>query len=196
VVITDHDVTGLVIRTHPSVSIRGHVRYDAEDAKAERPQINLFAMIVVSDLPVPGMGSSAPVEADGTFVIHNVFGSSVIRSGYSLQGRTGWYPGPILLNGRDITNVPVEFETQPDATLEVVFTQRYSGLIGRVVDQAGLPSPQGVRGHLFVRPEAVAALVNHDQCRPDGRQRPLLGHRAPRQVPGRGVPRGHVPLDG
>ena len=152
VVLTDHDVTGLVIRTHPSVSIRGHVRYDAEDAEAERPQINLFAMIVVSDLPVPGMGSSAPVEADGTFVIHNVFGPSVIRSGYSLQGRTGWYPGPILLNGRDITNVPVEFENEPGAELEVVFTQRYTGLIGRVVDQAGLPSP-----------EAYALVFSSDQ---------------------------------
>ena len=151
------------LRTHPSASIRGHVRYDASDPEAPRPQIHLLSTVVIAGLPFAGVGSSARVEADGTFVMHNMFGPSVIRSGYQLSGRTVWHPGQILLRGRDITNVPVEFENEPDANLEVVFTQRYSGLIGRVVDQAGLPSPEAVRGRFFFRPKAVAALVNHDQ---------------------------------
>ena len=152
VVITDDDVTGLIIRTHPSASIRGHVRYDASDPEAPRPQIHLLSTVVIAGLPFAGVGSSARVEADGTFVMHNMFGPSVIRSGYQLSGRTVWHPGQILLRGRDITNVPVEFENEPDANLEVVFTQRYSGLIGRVVDQAGLPSP-----------EAYAVVFSSDQ---------------------------------
>jgi hypothetical protein len=106
-----------------------------------RPAINLLSNIALDGVAMTAVGAWTSVRADGTFVIDNVFGPSIIRVGYTLPPGALWFAGSILLNGRDITNVPVEFENESDADLEVVFSQRSAGVIGRVVDQAGLPSP-------------------------------------------------------
>jgi hypothetical protein len=52
-------------------------------------------------------GSSEEFRPDGTFTTRGL-----------TPGR-----GPVLLDGRDITNEPTEFERYPRAELEVVFTQ-------------------------------------------------------------------------
>ena len=141
VAITTHDVTDLVIHTHPSVSIRGHVRYDEDRPGTPRPEVHLLSNIAFRGVAMTAVGSWAAVRPDGTFVIDNVFGPSIVRVGYTLPPGAIWFADSIRLNGRDITNVPLEFENEPDADLEVVFTQRSAGAIGRVVDLAGLPSP-------------------------------------------------------
>ncbi len=140
VTIQDQDLADIVVHTHPTVSLHGHVRYDSDDPGAQRPFINVLPMLAVPGLI--GVGEqSARVAADGTFVLHNVFGPSVIRTGYGFApGQSPWWAGAVLLDGRDITNVPVEFEHLPDAEIEVVFTQRHAGLHGTVVDEAGLPA--------------------------------------------------------
>jgi hypothetical protein len=140
VTLTDRDVDGVVIRTRPSVSVRGHVRYDAETPGAERPTVNVMTFPVVPGA-ISMSGSSAQVQPDGTFVMHNVFGPSLIRTGYGFSDRQSpWWPGPVMLDGHDITDVPIEFEQYPNADVEVVFTQHYTGLEGRVIDETGLPS--------------------------------------------------------
>ena len=110
-----------------------------------------------------------------------------------MSGRTVWHPGQILLRGRDITNVPVEFENEPDANLEVVFTQHYSGLIGRVVDQAGLPSPRRTRSFSSDQELWQPWSTTTNVARTDDNGR--FWSPRPRQIPGCGVPGGHVPLN-
>jgi hypothetical protein len=166
VTVQDRDVADIVVHTHPTVSIRGHVRYDSDDPDAQQPVINVLSMLAVSGMNGVG-GQSARVAADGTFVLHNVFGPSVIRTGYALApGQPPWWAGPVLLDGRDITNEPVEFEHLPDADIEVVFTQRHTGLHGTVLDEAGLPAEDAYAvvfssNESFQQPWSSATRIMH-----------------------------------
>ncbi len=68
-------------------------------------------------------------------------GPRVFRFGWQLVDRQSyWVPGPILLDGQDITNVPVDFSQEPAGDLVVVFRQQASAIVGRVEDVAGLPT--------------------------------------------------------
>jgi hypothetical protein len=136
------DVTNVLIRTHPSVSVRGHIRYEAIDPAAPRPtMIVLLPSLAVSGVGIGGNVQSVRVADDGTFELRSVFGPRVIRAGWmASDARPPWLPGAVLLDGRDVTNVPTEFERHPGAELEVVFTQHFTGLRGVALDVAGLPT--------------------------------------------------------
>jgi hypothetical protein len=135
------NVTGIVIRTHPSISVHGHARFDADSPDPRRPTVSLQARTAVGGISALAGVRHAAVGEDGTFTLRSVFGPRVIRFGLAWPGPDSpWWPGPVLLHGRDITNVPVQFESEPDPELEVVFTQRSTGLSGVVFDPAGQPS--------------------------------------------------------
>jgi hypothetical protein len=141
VTLNDRDVAGLVIYTHPSVSVRGHLRYDGEGPDARHPTVHVMTFLVARGAISMSGSSAAQVQPDGTFEMHNVFGPSLIRTGYGFPDRQSpWWPGPVMLDGHDITDVPIEFEQYPNADVEVVFTQHYTGLDGRASDETGLPS--------------------------------------------------------
>jgi len=139
-VVIDHDhLQGLVIRTHRSVTVHGHVRFDPATADPRRPRVHLLAELAVDRMGV-GAARHAAVSDDGTFTFSSLIGPRVIRFGMEWPGRDSpWYPGPVLLAGRDVTNVPVAFESETDPELEVVFNQIPTGLRGVVIDEAGLP---------------------------------------------------------
>ncbi len=137
------NLTDVVIRTHPGVSVKGRVRYETDAAAARRPVVILLPSVAVSGVGIGGSAQSVRVADDGTFTLSNMFGPRVIRAGLMLaDARSAWWPGPVLLDGRDITNVPTEFERYPSVELEVVFTQHYTGVSGIAFDPAGLTSPK------------------------------------------------------
>ena len=70
---------------------------------------------------------------DGTFELVVGAVPVVIRNGYS-TGPDLWWPGPVLLDGRDITDVPTDF-SKTHGELVVVFTQRPVGVSGVVTDE-------------------------------------------------------------
>ena len=140
VTITDADVSGVVIATAPGVTVRGRVRFDESRPGSSRPpQIIVHGALALSEWVGPY--ESAVVADDDTFELHDIRGPRVFRFGWQLADRRSyWVPGPILLDGRDITNVPVDFSKEPAGDLVVVFRQRPSAIIGRVEDIAGLPA--------------------------------------------------------
>jgi hypothetical protein len=138
--IQDADVSGVVINTAPGVTLRGRVRFEESRPGTLRPpMIVVQAALAVTEWQGPS--ESANVSEDGTFELHDVRGPRVFRFGWQLADRRSyWIPGPILLDGQDITNVPVDFSREPGGDLVVVFRQRASSIVGRVEDIAGLPA--------------------------------------------------------
>jgi hypothetical protein len=137
--IKDADVGGVVIPTAPGVTVRGRVRFEeSRPGSMPPPLIVVQAALAVTEWQGPS--ESANVSEDGTFELHDVGGPRVFRFEWQLADRRSyWIPGPILLDGQDITNVPVGFSREPAGDLVVVFRQRASSIVGRVEDIAGLP---------------------------------------------------------
>ena len=69
--------------------------------------------------------------------MRNLFGPRVLRFGYRIAPGSPWWPSRILLDGKDVTNVPTHFSLHPDGQLEVVFTQHPARLAGIVSDAQG-----------------------------------------------------------
>jgi hypothetical protein len=140
VTIKDSDVSGVVITTAPGVNVSGRVRFDESRPGSSRPGlIVVHAALAVTEWVGPF--ESAKVADDGTFALHDIRGPRVFRFGWQLADRQSyWIPGPILLDGQDITNVPVDFSREPAGDLVVVFRQHASAIVGRVEDVAGLPA--------------------------------------------------------
>lgn len=136
VTIRGTDVTSVLVRTQPSHSIRGRVRYDAADLSAAHPKIVVTAWMVAGGIGGTLGPQGSPVEIDGSFAIDNVVGQVVLRSGYMLpDDGSRWWSGPVLLDGQDVTDVPTDF-SKAHGELEVVFTQRPTGVFGIVVEDA------------------------------------------------------------
>jgi hypothetical protein len=66
----------------------------------------------------------------------------VLRCGYSLAQGSRWWPAAVLLDGRDITDVPTDFSTVRNEQLEIVFTQHPPRVSGIVADANGNPVSQ------------------------------------------------------
>jgi hypothetical protein len=140
VTVSRADVPAVVIRTRPRVRVRGRVRYDAERAATTYPSVNLFSVPAFDSLGGGGGEDHARFGPDGTFELVVAAVPVVIRSGYGGTGPDMWWPGPVLLDGRDITDVPTDF-SKTEGELEVVFTQRPIGVFGIVTEEAtGLPA--------------------------------------------------------
>lgn len=136
VTIRGADVTAVLVRTEPSHSIRGRVRFEAADLFAAHPKIVVTAWMVAGGIGGPLGPQDSQVETDGSFAIDNVVGQVVLRSGYMLpDDGSRWWSGPVLLDGQDISDVPTDF-SKTHGELELVFTQRPTGVFGIVVEEA------------------------------------------------------------
>jgi len=141
VTVRDRDVDSVQIRTQPTYSIHGRVRFEGGEPLAAHPRVQTNASLAVDGMGIGPGPQGVAVEPDGSFVIDNVVGPVVIRCGYQLpDDGSRWWAGPVLLDGRDITDVPTDFSTAA-GQLEVVFTQRPTGVFGVVVeDSTQLPA--------------------------------------------------------
>jgi hypothetical protein len=140
VTVRDADVTGVMIKTAPGVTVRGRLHFDESRPGSSRPQF-VLVHLALAVAEWAGPSQSTAVGEDGTFELHDVRGPRVFRFGWTLGAdRSYWGPATILLDGRDITNIPVDFSREPAGELVVVFRQRTSAIVGRVEDVAGLPA--------------------------------------------------------
>lgn len=141
VTIRDGDVPDIVIATAPGATVRGRIRFDAAQPGAPRPEtIVVHAGLALTEWMGPS--ETAIVAPDGTFVLHDVRGPRIFRTaGVGPRSRRWWSPGPVLLDGHDITNEPVDATREPVGEIVIVFTQAPSTIFGRVEDVAGLTTP-------------------------------------------------------
>lgn len=156
VAVKDADVTGLVVPLRPSVHVRGAVRFESErDPDPPRPRVTIRAMLAVERMR-ENHTTAALTGDDGTFALE-LHGPRLIRADAERGSTpTPWWLKAVLLDGVDVTNVPIDFSTKPSSRLEVVFSDRPTAVVGVVHDEAGLPV-EGARVVVFSKDASMWA---------------------------------------
>jgi hypothetical protein len=137
-VIAGEDVTGLAIATSLGAMVSGRVILD--DDKAPAIKSGAFSIRAVGASPgavtLPGAMRTA-VREDGTFVFRALLGPQLLRAG---QAPPDWVLKSVVLDGKDITDVPYDFKPgQKVSNLDITFTRRTTQLGGTVQDDRGRP---------------------------------------------------------
>jgi hypothetical protein len=134
------DVSGVTVEGRRETSLIGRYRMDSDDPVAEWPShIHVLAFLAIDGFPVVA-SVAADGAPDGTFVLRNAFGPRVLRTGYSPVPASMWWPSKVLLDGKDVTNVPTDFSEHQDGQLEIFFTQHPASITGTVTDGEGQPA--------------------------------------------------------
>jgi hypothetical protein len=157
VIVRNAAVTGVTVTLRQSATVAGLVRFESEHSiERPRPRVTVHAFLAVERMRV-NHSAAASMADDGTFMLPALHGPRLIRAGYATEGGpSGWWPKAVLLDGKDVTNVPIDFSTKPSARLEVVFSDRPTAVVGIVHDEAGLPV-EGARVLLFSKDQAMWA---------------------------------------
>jgi Carboxypeptidase regulatory-like domain len=157
VTIRDGDVADVTVTLHRSTRVAGRVKFESErDVEAPHPTVVVHAMLAVERMQI-NHATTAGVADDGTFTLSDIYGPRLIRVGYGGDGNTRpWWPKTVLLDGVNVTNVPIDFSTRPSAQLEVVFSDQPTAVVGVVHDEAGLPV-EGARVIIFSSDAAMWA---------------------------------------
>ena len=129
--IGNRDVTDLSLSLRPGVKMTGMVQFDGS---AERPAADRISSVGISLEPAdqrpgisPGRGR---IEASGSFATVGVPPGRYfvrVQGGYQ-----GWTFQSAMVNGRDASVVPVEFESGDLGGVILTFTDRPTELSGRV----------------------------------------------------------------
>jgi hypothetical protein len=138
--IRDADVADVTVTLHRSTQVAGHVKFESErDVEAPHPIVVVHAVLAIERMRM-NHAITAAVADDGTFTLPDVHGPRLMRVGYGgASNSSPWWPKAVLLDGVNVTNVPIDFSSKPAARLEVVFSDRPTAVVGVVHDEAGLP---------------------------------------------------------
>lgn len=133
------DVSNVTLELRRPSVVTGRYRMESDDPGARWPS----HMIVIANLALNGLdlGTSHVVEGgpNGTFVLRNAFGPRILKYGGGQEPGRAWWPARVLLDGKDITNVPTDFSRHEGGSLEFVLTQHPPRLEGTVTDGDGRP---------------------------------------------------------
>ena len=129
------DISGFVVRFVPGSRITGRVVADPGGVPPFAPAgLGVGVTLLPSGLPMR-FGAQGTVNADWTFERTGVAGSALFRIGKLPQG---WMLKSVLLDGRDITDTPLDVHGTEEITgLEVVVTDRLTEISGTVTDDKG-----------------------------------------------------------
>ena len=136
--VTGTDITGLVVRMKRGSTVSGHVTLDGLNKRIDSSAVDLSARPVDPDLSplASNPPASGRMRQDWTFSMSGLSGLRLFRAMHLSQG---WALQAVLLNGRDVTDTPLAFGDVDQSVndLEVVLTDRVSGVSGRVLDARG-----------------------------------------------------------
>jgi hypothetical protein len=134
--LTDRDLTGLVVTTTPGTTLRGRLVFEdgAPPPPAAGATFNQWNVNIRFADSLRNMGRSN-TRPDWTFEVTGVSGTGVIQGPSAISG---WYLKAVMLDGKDVTDTPVDFERGPEiGGFEVVMTQKRAEMSGDVSDAAG-----------------------------------------------------------
>ncbi len=140
VTVAGTDVTGVSIRTSAGSTAAGRITLDGPADEFFYNEIDLMAVSVDADLSLSRRTSYMGIAPDLTVGIGGLTGPRVFRL---TRAPEGWALKAVLLNGVDITDIPLNFGAtdQSVSDLEIALTRRVSEVSGRVTDARG----RGVR---------------------------------------------------
>lgn len=115
------DVRGVRLRVRRDVTVTGRFRMEPGTAWPRH-------LAVTSCLHAEGLrhADCRPAEGapEGRFILRNAFGPRLLSVGFQAGEDVRYREPRVLLDGRDVTNVPVDFTSRPDADLQIVFSRR------------------------------------------------------------------------
>ena len=157
------DVDGVTIRLQPGVAVKGRLIFEG-GAPAPLPTMH------VRSTPVrPGGTNSSTVmpDQDQSFTLTNQYGPTLIRA----DGPPGWHLKAVRVDGRDVTDAPVDFAAD-GPLVEVVLSRSAATLRGVVATAMGIPAESSV---LLINDDLTgperAATVRTVMTSSDGRYR-------------------------
>jgi hypothetical protein len=141
VAVSGTDVTDLALQMSTGTSVSGLIRFDTlEPSKRPRTSAVELSAIPVDFDESPWNGfATANIGSDWQFQLSGLNGQRRLQ----LQSvPAGWALKTILMNGIDVTDRPIAFGKQGSALsgVEVVLTDRVSGLSGTVTDGEARPA--------------------------------------------------------
>jgi hypothetical protein len=124
------DISDLVLTMRPATPIRGRVTFEGAPPRGVAPTAFVLRPALVNN----GIAAVAQYrQGDWTFEIPALTGSGVIRGDLP----RGWFLKAVLLEGRDVTETVLDYETYQGKPVEVVLTQAATEISGRAADAAG-----------------------------------------------------------
>jgi hypothetical protein len=123
------DSTGLVLRTKAGATIRGRVLFDDEGPGAERPDPRSLSIASVFASTGGFLPSRSEILDDWSFTMTDVVGEGVLR----VRAPSGWFLKRVVLEGRDVSDSPLDFDEYAVAPVEIHLTRRQTRMTGTAV---------------------------------------------------------------
>ncbi len=126
------DMTDLALKVPPGATARGKILLDG-DAPPPVPNRVLVSPSPINAVsaPVVGVPPNRVTRDDWTFEVSNMSGIRMLRV---IVGSPQWFLKKVMLNGKDITDEPIDFRNGDVDGLEVTLTSRAPTLDGTVTD--------------------------------------------------------------
>ena len=139
VTVSGVDQSNVVIQMQTGGTVSG--RIDVGVPAEPKPDLSQFRVILNTSpgAPVIAGRPSVTPTADGTFRFDGVIPASYRVTG---TGPAGWSLKSAMLNGRDISDLPIEVASSATAGLTVTFTNVQTDLFGTITDADKRPAPQ------------------------------------------------------
>lgn len=130
------DIENLLLVASRGGIARGTIGTDDGTPLPARPaDVNVFARPAEPSLNMP-MGGESKVHDDGTFEITGLFEPRLVWAG--LNNGQEWSVKGVFLDGRDVTDVPIDFSGGKTVEgLHIVFTSKSTDLSGTVTGDRG-----------------------------------------------------------
>ena len=127
--VSGEDVDGLVLAMKPPARLRGRLTLDS--GSPGRPPLTNVVLRPAFSEDFGLINPPMTVAADGTFEMTDVTGTGMLRLHYA---SAGLFLKAVLLDGTDVTNVPLAFSAYEGRGLEVQLTARPTEIAGSVIE--------------------------------------------------------------
>jgi hypothetical protein len=144
-------LTDVAVMLRPLTTARGHITFEGGTPP---PLGQVYAGFLPTDFasgPAGGNRIGGPPNADGTFAIGHLAWTGVV----SIMAPAPWRMKSVTLDGRDITDVPSDFQSHDVSGLDVVMTAGVGSIAGTVLDGAA----PAANSYVFVFPDDSAKWV-------------------------------------
>ena len=133
--VSGEDIDGLTVTVKDTVTLRGRVLFDPKAPSRSQWPSTMWIRPIFAE---GGGVSSLPVlNQDWSFEIPGVMGTGVLRFS---ELPPGWFLKAVTVEGRDVTDVPVDFAALDGRPIEIQLTQQLARLSGVVLDENDKPT--------------------------------------------------------
>ncbi len=124
----NEDITGITLVTGKGATVSGAI-VAAQGAGTKIPT-NGIQVTTQAMQPQPAFARPARADADGTFVLSNLFGLRVIRVNGLPQN---WMLKAVMVGGVDVSDTPIDFKsTQDFKDAQIILTDKITEVNGKV----------------------------------------------------------------